>query len=345
MKPSGRSPRAGASSFTFDPMRIARRTLILSALAAQAHASPLPTIRIGVLHFGTVSWELDVIRHHALDDAAQIVIAPMPLASPQAAQISLQAGQVDMIVLDWLWVARQRADNADWTFVPFSNAVGALVAPDQSPVRTVSDLQGRTLGIAGTPLDKSWIILRAYAMQKLGIDLDAKVNKNFGPPPLLAEQMRAGRLDAALTFWPFAAKAMANGARSILSIDDAVTELGVGPGAPYIGYTFSERWAAQNKETVERFLTASRQARAILATSDAEWQRLRPLTGAADDAELVRLRDWYRRGIPRRWGDTERQAAVQLFDLLATTGGPDLVGPIRAIPSGTFWPVTWQAES
>ena len=69
------------------------------------------------------------------------------------------------------------------------------------------------------------------------------------------------------------------------------------------------------------------------------------MTGAADDAELERLRDWYRRGIPRRWGEPERHAAAQLFDLLAKVGGPDLVGPINAVPPGTFWPVTWQADA
>ena len=79
--------------------------------------------------------------------------------------------------------------------------------------------------------------------------------------------------------------------------------------------------------------TASRQARSILMTSDAEWQRVKPLTGAADDAELDRLRDWYRHGIPIRWGDPERHAAAQLFDLLARIGGQDLVGadPCRAV--------------
>ena len=325
-------------------MRIARRILLGAAFSASA--TPLlgaatPTIRVGVLRFGTVSWEIDVIRHHALDTAENIAIEPMELATAQATQVALQSGQVDMIVVDWLWVARQRGAGADWTLIPFSNAVGALIAPANSPVHGVPDLVGHRLGIAGSPLDKSWLILRAYATQHDGIDIDTKTDRSFGPPPLLAEQMKAGRLDALLTYWPYAAKAEAAGARRVLTVEDAVSALGIAAGVPYIGYTFAQHWAEQNPVLINGFIAASRQARSILATSDAEWQRLKPLTGAADDRELEQLRNWYRRGIPTHWGAPERQAGVQLFDLLAKIGGPDLVGPIDAVPPGTFWPVTW----
>jgi NitT/TauT family transport system substrate-binding protein len=329
-------------------MLVARRAVLGSAIVAASArriASATSPARVGVLRYGTVSWEVDVIRHHGLDAAAKVAIVPAEFATPQATQVALQAGQVDLIVVDWLWVARQRGIGADWTFVPFSNAVGALIAPANSPVHAVQDLAGRSLGIAGSPLDKSWLILRAYAMQRCNIDLEAVTNKSFGPPPLLNEQMKAGRLDALLTFWPFAAKAEAVGARQILSVEDAVSGLGIGAGVPYIGYTFSQRWAEQNQALIDGVLSASRQARTILATSDTEWQRLKPLTGVTDDAELDRLRDWYRRGIPQRWGPPERDAAKRLFDLLAKIGGPDLVGPIKALPPGTFWPVTWQANA
>ena len=106
-------------------MRTARRLVLggtLSALIEPLRAEPLPRIRVGVLRFGTVSWEIDVLRHHGQDTEAHIVVAPVELASAQAAQVALQAGEVDTIVADWLFVARQRGMDADWTFVPFSNA-------------------------------------------------------------------------------------------------------------------------------------------------------------------------------------------------------------------------------
>lgn len=325
-------------------MPIARRMLLATALAPLARpvrAATGPTIRIGTLRFGTVSWEADVIRTHGLDSAEGFTLEPVQLAAAQAAQVALQSGSVDMVVSDWLFVARQRASLGDWSFVPFSNAVGALIAPPDSPVREVADLAGRRLGVAGSPLDKSWLILRAYAARRFGLDLRSATSPSFGPPPMLAEQMGQGRLDALLTFWPQAAKAEAAGARRIISVEEAASYLGLPPGVPYIGYVFSEAWAGRSRDAIAGFIRAVRAARGILASSDAEWLRLHPLTGAVDEAELIRLRDWYRQGIPVHWGEAEREGAASLFHLMAEIGGPELVGPLTQIPPGSFWPISW----
>lgn len=331
-------------------MRTSRRAVLTAALAGaagtylagrRAQGDAPRAIRVGVLRFGTVSWELDVIRRHRFDTEAGVAVEASPFAASQATQVALQAGRVDTTVQDWLWVTRQRSSGADWTLAPFSSAVGAVVAPPDSPVRDVPDLAGRRLGIAGSPLDKSWLILRAYAEKRFKLDLDRVAQKSFGVPPLLAEELAQRRLDAALTFWPFAAKAEAAGLRRVLAVEDAIQGLGVPAGLPMTGYVFSEKWADAHRSTVRGFLAAAGKARELLATSDAEWEALRPLTGAANDAELTHLRDYYRSGIPRHWGPAEQQAAAQLYGILADIGGPELVGSGKALAPGTFW----QAET
>ena len=191
---------------------------LLLAPRARAEAGR-PTVRVAALRFGSLAWELDVIRTHGL--APGVTLEPAEFAASQATQLALQANRVDLALLDWTWVARQRAVGADWTCAPASSAAGAVVAPPASPVRVLSDLPGRRLGIAGSTLDKSWLILRAHARRTLGVDLDAAVERSFGPPPLLGELLSAGRLDAALTYWPNAARAEATGMRRVLLVGDA----------------------------------------------------------------------------------------------------------------------------
>jgi len=310
--------------------------VILCLLLVGAAASAEPSVRVGALRYGTLSWQLDVIAKHGLDRKEGILIEPLELAATPATQLALQAGRVDVIVSDWLWVSRQRAEGGDLTFIPFSSAVGALIVPAASPIRDVAGLAGQRLGIAGSAIDKSWLVLRLFARTQFGLDLDAHVQKSFGAPPLLSQELAAGRLDAVLTYWPFAAKLEAGGMRRLLSVADALAALELPRDLPLNGYVVSTPWATENQAALDGFIAASRAANEILAASDAEWDRIAPLTGAADTAELIRLREAYRDGIPRHWGAAERDAAARLYRLLAEVGGTTLVRSSPELTPGTF---------
>jgi NitT/TauT family transport system substrate-binding protein len=306
--------------------------------AATASAGETPTLKVGVLKFGTVNWELDVIRHHGLDKANGIDLKLVAFAGNQATKIALQAGEVDMIVSDWLWVTRQRADGVDWTFIPYSRAVGALVVPADSPVWSLSDLKGRKIGIAGGPLDKSWLLLRALALKEHGFDLATETEQVFGAPPLLNRQIEEGNIDAVINFWHFIARLEAKGYRQVVGVGDALNRLGVTSDVPMLGYVFSEKWANANKAAVLGFAAASRAAKEMLRSSDDEWERLRPTTKAGNDQTLAALRDGFRAGIPARWGDVERVDSREVFGILAELGGKKLIGESDKLQPGTFWP-------
>src|SRR4029077_15879804 len=73
------------------------------AWIACAAAAAEGTIRVGSLRYGTLSWQLDVIPPHGLDRKEGLRIEPFELAGAPAAQLALQAGRVDLIVLGWVW--------------------------------------------------------------------------------------------------------------------------------------------------------------------------------------------------------------------------------------------------
>ncbi|EWY39373.1 ABC transporter substrate-binding protein [Skermanella stibiiresistens SB22] len=296
-----------------------------------------PAVRVGVLKFGTVSWELDTIKSHGLDAGEGIDLRIVDLASNQATQVALQGGAVDMIVTDWLWVSRQRAAGADFTLAPYSTAAGSIMVPANSPINSIADLKGRRIGVAGGPLDKSWLLLRALSIQKNGFDPDKDSEKVFAAPPLLNEQVANGGVDAALNYWNFAARLKAAGLRQVVTVDEIEKELGIETSVPIIGYVFHDAWADANGLALNAFLRASQKAKAIMRDSDDEWRRLAPLTKAEDDATLLALRDGYRAGIPTSWGDAERRDAERVYEILAKLGGRELVGDSPQLSPGTFW--------
>ncbi len=308
-------------------------TAVGDSLAAE------PDIRIAVLKFGTANWELDTLRHNGFDVEQGFHLRVLPLAGKQATMVALQGKEVDMALTDWLWVSRQRASGKDFTFLPYSTAAGSLVVPADSDIDSLSKLQGRRLGIAGGPLDKNWLLLRALAMHQ-GLDDPADtVIPVFGAPPLLNNQLEQGRIDAVINFWPYVARLRAKGMRVLLDAAEAAQQLGINGKPPLIGYVFDAGWADDNRQLVASFEAAIARARNLLQTSDEAWERLRPLMGAANDAEFAALRDGYREGIPQPMTPAQVRSAARLWRTLADVGGRDLTGQAANLSPGTFWAV------
>ena len=311
---------------------------LLVALASwTACAQSLGTVKVGVLEFGTVNWELDVIRHHGLDKQHGFTLEVQGFGSGEATNVALQGEAVDAIVDDYLWVSRQRSDGQPLTFVPFSSTVGALMVPPDSDIKSLADLKGKKLGVAGGPLDKSWLLLQALAAKRHGMDLAAEVEPVYGAPPLLNEKVQDGELDAVLNYWHFTARLEAKGFKQLVGIEEAIGELGVASVPPQLGYVFYQSFADANPQLIAAFADASRAAKELLK-GDAEWERIRPLTKAEDDATFEALKRRYRAGIIEHWGEAERADAAELYGILAGLGGAKLVGGASELAPGTFWP-------
>ncbi len=310
--------------------------LLLLLAGAGARGDELPVVRLGVLAFGTVNWELDVMRRHALDRAHGIAIEPLELAGKDGASVALQGGAVDVILTDWLWVARRRALGGDVTFVPHSHATGGLIVRADAGINRLADLKGRKIGIAGGPLDKSWLVLRAYARKTEGLDLARDADPVFAAPPLLQETLKKGDVPAAINFWPYNARLPQQGYVELLRVEDMLPALGLPAGTPLLGWVFSERWAARHPAALSGFLAAAKEARERLAASPEEWQAIAPLVQADDAAMLERLRQAYRRGVAGGEGDLA-VSAQRLLDLVIAFGDIGEAPPDGRVPAGTFY--------
>jgi NitT/TauT family transport system substrate-binding protein len=312
---------------------ITRRAALLGAIFGFADACfSLParaasrSLRVAALRFGSLSWLIETIRAEGLDAQRGLELEVVDVATNQAGTLTLLSGAADIIVSDWLWALRQRSQGEALKFAPLSATLGALMVPPGSEVRSLADLSGKRLGVAGSALDKSWLLLRAYSRRTTGRDIAETATVVYGAAPLVTEEFRHARLDAVLNYWTYAARLAADGFPRLLDMSEVLRELDIEPVPPLVGFVWRERTEAAKRTAFAAFFSAVTAGNAILAESDLAWERLRPLVKPSSDAELAAIRSAYRAGIPDPWQEAHTRTAERLVGLLMELGDEDLIG-------------------
>jgi len=313
--------------------KFALATAVFLCLSTAANAADL--IRVAIQKNGTVAWEIMAMKALGLDKAADLDIETTELASTEAGKIALRGGAADMIVSDWLWVARERSLGDKLLFTPYSNALGAVMTAKDSPIHSLADLKGRSLGVAGGPLDKSWLLAQAAA-RKDGHDLARSVRLAYGAPPLIAEKLADGELDAALEFWNFCVDLESRGFSRAIEMSDVEKALGAAGPVAMTGYVFTERFAHEHADALNRYLDAAAKARAALARDPSVWAPIKARLNVPDKAfEIYRSR--YLEGLPKRSVAEEAVDAAALYRAIVEAGGNDLVGGAPELDKALFY--------
>lgn len=307
----------------------------LALMAGAVCAETVPVIRAAVLKIGTVNWELETIRRNGLDRKYGFKLDVQPYADNGATRIAVEGGRADLAVADWIWVARQRSAGKNYVFIPYSKAVGGVVVPADSTAQTLKDMAGGKIGIAGGPLDKSWLILRAYAMQEYGLDLREETEQVFGAPPLVFKTALGGDYAGAINFWHYLAKMKAAGMRELISVEQAGQALGLNTDTPLLGYYLKQDFLTEHPDLAQSLFSASRDAKDILEQQPEAWEALRSGMNAKTDAEFEQLKSDWIKGIPKR-SRIDMNAANRLLALMAELGGKELVGQATSVPQGLF---------
>lgn len=290
----------------------------LSAIVVAAEAARTrPVLSLSVLQFGTAHWELDHLQRHGLDRANGFELKVRLVADLPASRLAVSSGSADGAVSDLLWAQARYEAGTGYRYVPFSSQIGEVLVPEDSDIRTLADLRGKRLGVAGGPEGLGWKLLQQAALRE-GLDLTREVTVQYAAPPLLGQALRRGQVDALLTFWQFSARMRGEGGvRTAFELEDLLGSLGLKTRLPVLGYLFSETWAAEHEELLARFERALRETKSQLAKESAHWQAIRPLMRADDDAVFEALRNSFIEGISPPL-DSERIG--QLHELLRLAG-------------------------
>jgi len=328
-----------------------KRTLVMAAALlptaalafglGAAQAQDVPVVKVGVLGFGTVNWELDTIKREGFDATNGISLEVLGFGGNEATAIALLGDEVNLIVSDAFWVSQRRAEGMDITWVPHSYTVGGVIVKKDSGITDVNGLRGKRIGVAGGPADKSWLLLQAWSLDQLGENIrDAMGAVEFGSPFLINKMLVDGQVDAVMNFWHWNSRLLAqpDTYTQLIGTDEILGVLGVEGAVPLLGWSFKESWADNNPAAIEGFLKSSLAAKAMLRTSDTAWEELRERMKTTENEVLhLTLRTNYRRGIVTSYTEADRDVARQAFSILAELGGEALMGEATEISPGTFY--------
>ena len=78
-------------------------------------------------------------------------------------------------------------------------------------------------------------------------------------------------------------------------------------------------------------------SRKILEESDEEWDRIMKLTGSRNQEMLTKIRDSFRKGIPKSEIEVINKNIIKAYDILKNIGGKKLVGDGEHLAEGTIW--------
>ena len=313
------------------------------------HGDPegLPVMRARFEHNGSPRYLLYTMKRLGLDHEHGFhldleLVSDELEGGVETVEAKLQDGDADLIDIDYISTARERADGAPIVaFHPYGRTVGGLVAHEDSDIDSLADLRGKRVGVVRR-LDKNWILVRAACRESHGFDPDdAATPVEAGSKVELTRMIRAGEVDAVLQFWPIVPEITERGPyEEVLPMSELVQELsGTDNKLPISTFLTSEGYLDENRETARAFADAYRATVDRLVADDEPWEVVGEKLMTHDDPAIVRaVRDGWRDMVVRDW-DAETVAGMErLFDSLHGIGGTEALG-VDHVPEGTFRPL------
>ena len=265
------------------------------------------------------------------------------LATTEAGKIALVGGGADMILSDWLWVARERSLGKRSCSIRIPPRSAPSWPRSREEFGKPSDFVGKKLGVAGGPLDKSWLMLQAWALQA-GRRPEEPGQYRVRRAAAARGKTGAGRTRRRARILDLLRPAGSRKAsRRAVDMSDVERDLGAKGPVIVTGYVFTEAFAARARPGAGALLRHDGQGEEADRRRRRRLREDRAVKGRSKDARRLRTGDAAanitaracRRG---RLAADESDAAA-IFSVLARSAARQLVGaakdidPERVLPS------------
>ncbi|PSQ32585.1 ABC transporter substrate-binding protein [Halobacteriales archaeon SW_10_68_16] len=320
------------------------------AVLDSVHGDPgdLPVMRARFEHNGSPRYMLYTIKRLGLDHEHGFhldveLVSDELEGGMETVEARLQDGDADLIDIDYISTARERAEGASIVAIhPYGRTVGGLVVPDDTDIEGLTDLPGHRIGVVRR-LDKNWILVRAACREYHGFDPDDEATPvEAGSKVGLTGMLHDGEVDAVLQFWPIVPEITERGPyHEVFPVSELVQRLSETDNRlPVSTFLTSESFLAENPGTVQAFRGAYRDVVDRLVAEDDLWEDIGEKLMTYDDPAIVRaVRDGWRDMVVRDWDEETIAGMERLFESLLDVAGAGALG-VEAIPEGTFRPDT-----
>ncbi|MCS7069587.1 MAG: ABC transporter substrate-binding protein [Meiothermus sp.] len=290
------------------------------------------SVRVGLQAGGTLSWIMLAIERYGLGRELGLEVKATTFASKDANRLALRSGEVQIVVDDFVEVQLLRDRGFPVRAIhPYSLLTGGVAVPVKSPIQSLADLKGRSIGTTSLT-DKTFLMLRALCIRKHGFDPLQQSKVSAVGSPLMAELMERGQLEAALPLWHHLARMQATGQyRELLSSATILRELGLPTDVPLLFIIARED---ADPEALRRFLRAVQLASERMKQDSAIWEAILEarLYALPDKSQLPALRKRWESGLPQRWDASSLISLRLLVERLLAVAGPEIVGIERFDP-------------
>jgi NitT/TauT family transport system substrate-binding protein len=304
----------------------------------------LPVLRARFEHNGSPRYMLYTIKKFGFDHDhgfhldVQLVSDELE-GGVETVEAKLQDGDADLIDIDYISTARERAEGAPIVaFHPYGRTVGGLVVPEDSPIEGLEDLRDRRLGVVRR-LDKNWILTRAACREFHDFDPDEEATPvEVGSKVGLTEMLRDGEVDGIFQFWPIVPEIAETGPyREAFPVSDLVQRLsGTDRKLPISTFLTSEEYFEDNSQAIRGFKRAYGEAVEQLTSDDEIWETIGEELMYENDSEVIRaVRDGWRDMVVADWNEETIEGMDQLFDHLLDVAGAEAIG-VDHLPDGLF---------
>lgn len=328
------SPAASSPSPASTP---ATSTPAASAPAASTPAAAPTTVKVDYIA-GIQAFPIEVMQQFGIAKAHNLNLQLNQLSGVAGEDTAIHTGQFQVAFAGWPTIALLRGQGQEqnvsnvYGFYGYQNEI--IVAKDSS-IKSVADLKGKTIGIAGGPTSANYWMFRVETLKYYGFDPLKQSKIKFGAPPLIVGQFDKGQLDAIILLDPFQDAVLATGKARTIGSEGGIWQQHTGQKPLVLTMVMNTDWAKANTQTAKNFIAAYQQALAYLKAHPEIWPQLAKPLGITSPAAVKLLEQHFNDGTVSQWNQAyfnqQQLFLTTAYSLFGKAGGLP-----KTIPPGTF---------